>query len=164
MITLAQYLMGRDLKYACSDEVRSNARLTVAKTNQLKALAVADGIEFPDDSTEVASGWRPEGVNECTSNAAKLSTHIIAKALDTRDPKRLFARWCLRNLDKLAEIGLWMEDPRWTPDWVHLQTVPPGSGKRVYIPSTKPASASALPEQGGSRGIVTDSGRQLIHS
>lgn len=149
MITVELYLMGRDLKYACSDEVRRNALDTVNKTNQLKLLAALDGVEFPDDATEVASGWRPDSINECTSNAAKLSSHIKGCGLDTRDPQRMFARWCLRNLDKLAKIGLWMEDPRWTPTWVHLQTYPPPSGKRVYIPSIKPPLAPALPEQGG---------------
>lgn len=149
MITVSLYMMGRDLKYACSAEVRRNAADTVDKTNQLKMLAAQDGIVFTDDATEVASGWRPESINECTSNAGKLSSHIDACGLDTRDPLRLFARWCLRNLDKLEKIGLWMEDPRWTPTWVHLQTRPPQSGKRVYIPSTKPALAKSLPEQKG---------------
>lgn len=155
MITLELYLMGRDLKYACSDEVRRNALVTVDKTNQLKLLAALDGLTFPDDATEVASGWRPAVINECTSNAAKLSSHITGCALDTRDPQRLFARWCLRNLNHLEKIGLWMEDPRWTPTWVHLQTYTPGSGKRVYIPSTKPPLAASLPEQGGVREITT---------
>ena len=40
-----------------------------------------------------------------------------------------------------------MEDPQWTPTWVHLQIVPPGSRRRVYIPSSKPALAAKLPEQ-----------------
>jgi hypothetical protein len=62
-------------------------------------------------------------------------------------PERTLARWCLRNLVFLAEVGLWMEDPRWTPGWVHLQSVPPRSGGRVFIPSAAPALCAALPEQ-----------------
>lgn len=147
MIALPMYLMGRDLKYACSGDVRRNAVVTVDKTNQLKTLAVLDGIVFPNDATEVASGWRPDSINDCTSNAAKASAHISGCGLDTHDKDRVFARWCLRNIDKMAKIGLWMEDPRWTPTWVHLQTYAPGSGKRVYVPSTKPPLAPALPEQ-----------------
>lgn len=147
MITLPLYLMGRDAKYACSPDVLRNAQVTVDKTNQLKRLAVLDGLVFSDDAHEVASGWRPEAVNDCTSNAAKKSSHITGCGLDTHDPQRLFARWCLQNLHQLEAIGLWMEDPRWTPNWVHLQTFAPGSGNRVYIPSSKPPLASALPEQ-----------------
>ena len=137
MITLAEYLMGRDLKFACSTEVLQNASQVVTRTNELKELY--GGLD-----EGVASGWRPSAVNDATCNAAKTSTHITGQALDTRDTHRVFAKWCLQNLDKLEAIGLWMEDPRWTPTWVHLQTVPPKSGKRVYIPSTKPPLAPPL--------------------
>jgi hypothetical protein len=147
MITLALYLMGRDAVSTCTDEVLRNAMATVDKTNQLKMLAELDGIAFSGDAAEVASGWRPESINACTSNAAKRSAHITGCALDTRDTERTFARWCLRNLGQLEKIGLWMEDPRWTPTWVHLQTHPPGSGRRVYVPSNNPPLALALPEQ-----------------
>lgn len=129
--------MGRDAKYACSAEALANAAVTVSRTNELKLLY---GIK----EDVVASGWRPAEVNNATCNAAKTSTHITGQALDTKDPQRKFAKWCLANLQELEEIGLWMEDPRWTPTWVHLQTVPPKSGKRVYIPSTKPPLAPPL--------------------
>jgi hypothetical protein len=56
-------------------------------------------------------------------------------------------RWCLRNLNEMETIGLWMENARWTPTWVHLQTVPPLSGHRVYVPSALPPKAPSLPEQ-----------------
>lgn len=147
MITIEQYFMGRDRKFAgeCDMHIVRNAENTVLRTNQLKQLATLDGIVFPED--EVASGWRPGAVNDATCNAATGSTHLTAEGLDTRDPERQFARWCLRNLPLLEQIGLWMEDPRWTPTWVHLQIRPPKSGKRVYIPSSKPPLAAALPEQ-----------------
>ena len=129
--------MGRDLKYPCSDEIKTNALETIKRTNELKLIyGIKEDI--------VASGWRPSAVNDATCNAAKGSTHLTGQALDTKDPNRRFAKWCLQNLHELEEIGLWMEDPRWTPTWVHLQTVPPRSGKRVYVPSTKPALAPPL--------------------
>jgi hypothetical protein len=40
-----------------------------------------------------------------------------------------------------------MKDPQWTPSWVHLQSVPPASGDRVFIPAASPALAEKLPEQ-----------------
>jgi hypothetical protein len=148
MITLEQYFMGRDQLFPdeCNEIIRANAARTVLRTNQLKQLAaIRDFFVFVEP--EVASGWRPLAVNDATSNAAEHSRHIIAEALDTHDPDRKFARWCLRNLNELETIGLWMEDPRWTPHWVHLQIVPPLSGRRVYIPSAHPPLASPLPEQ-----------------
>lgn len=148
MITLEQYFMGRDKQFSaeCNAFIRRSAVDTVRRTNELKQImAATEGFIFPED--EVASGWRPLAVNDATCNAAKGSPHLIAEGLDTRDPDRLFARWCLRNLHELEHLGLWMEDPRWTPTWVHLQTHPPKSGKRVFIPSSKPPLAASLPEQ-----------------
>jgi hypothetical protein len=150
VITVEQYFMGRDKQFAgeCNTEIVRNAEETVLRTNQLKQIAAAtEGFVFPSD--EVASGWRPAAVNDATCNAAKSSTHLSGEGLDTRDPERKFARWCLRNLHELERLGLWMEDPRWTPTWVHLQTRPPASGKRVFIPSSKPPLAPSLPEQRG---------------
>lgn len=152
MITIEQYFMGRDTLYPaeCNATIRGNADRTVLLTNQLKQIAeIRDEFVFADP--EVASGWRPAAVNDATSHAAAHSRHITAQALDTHDPKRLFARWCLSNLHELEQIGLWMENPRWTPHWVHLQTVPPGSGHRVYIPSSAPPLAPSLPEQIGAQ-------------
>lgn len=154
MITLEQYWMGRDAKYPaeCTPEIRVNAYQIVAKVNTLLAMAEVDGVEpaLSVRGDHVASGWRPEAVNDATANAAKNSKHCSGQAVDLADGAgRALARWCLANLDVLEQVGLWMEDPRWTPSWVHLQLVPPGSGKRVYVPSTAPALAKALPEQEG---------------
>jgi hypothetical protein len=35
---------------------------------------------------------------------------------------------------KLESYGLFREDPDWTKGWVHLQSVPPVSGKRTFQP------------------------------
>jgi hypothetical protein len=128
--------MGRDATHAeeLTSDIQRNAQVTVDRANQLLARAGR-----PDIDT-VSSGWRPQGLNDATSHSSKTSNHITAQAVDLPDPDRLLADWCVDNLDVLTEIGLWMEDPRWTPTWVHVQTVPPKSGKLVYIPSTsKPA-------------------------
>jgi hypothetical protein len=154
MISLAQFWMGRDTKYAAelTAGVRLNAEDLLERVNPLLELAAAEGVAPTENEhgSPVASGWRPALVNDATANAAKASKHVTAEAIDLRDGRgRALARWCLRNLDKLEELGLWMEDPRWTPTWVHLQMVPPRSGNRVYVPSTAPALAAALLEQGG---------------
>jgi hypothetical protein len=146
MITLDAYWMGRDKKHAqdLTIEIVNNAALTVSRINRLLGLAAQDGVECET----VSSGWRPLAINDKTANAAKLSKHLKALAVDLRDNEsRDVARWCLRNLKQLESIGLWMEDPRWTPTWVHLQIVPPGSGRRVFVPSIKAPLAAPLPEQ-----------------
>ena len=134
MITIEEYFDGRDKEHAdeLTEEIISNAEDTVDKVNW---LLDESGFEHID---RLNSGWRPQSINQATRNAAPGSKHLTAQAADIRDADRHLAHWCVLNLDVLAEIGLWMEDPRWTPSWVHVQTIPPKSRKRVYIPSTQP--------------------------
>lgn len=143
MITLEAYWKGpdarrRDLVYAnqITDEIRENAEVTVDKVNELLERA---GIQ----RTRVPSGWRPKTINEQTANAAVHSTHLDGQGIDVEDDDRELVEWCLAHLPVLAELGLWMEHPGWTPGWCHLQTRPPGwppnpNGPRCYIPSSKP--------------------------
>ena len=136
MISLQAYWKGRDRQFSgeLTDEIRDNAEEMLAKANALLERADMDFING------VNSGWRPKSVNDATANSGSHSKHITAEAVDIPDPERKLARWCCDNQDALQDIGLWMEDPRWTPTWVHVQIVPPGSGKRIYIPSSAPAS------------------------
>lgn len=155
MITLDQFWLGRDKTHAdeLTDEIRANAQETVDRWNALLKFAAEDGVDIKG----VASGWRPDAINASTPNAAPDSKHKNGKALDGKDPDRSFARWCLRNTaplchqegrpDLLQEVGLWIENPMWTPIWVHGQTVPPHSGRRIFVPSENPPLAAALPEQ-----------------
>lgn len=149
MIILADYLMGRDKLHPddLTDEIRANAELLLGRVNLLLAWAYRDGVRPALDAhtgTHVASGWRPKAINDATANAAHGSRHLTGEALDLRDNgTRDLATWCLKNTEALREIGLWMENPRWTGipgggNWVHLQSTPPKSRMIVYVPSTKP--------------------------
>jgi hypothetical protein len=154
MISVEQYWTGYDREYASdlTPEVAGNAHVLVERVNAVLARAAADQV-FPavdgKAGSAVASGWRPRAVNDAAANAGKTSRHIIGCAIDLHDcvPARPLARWCLRNRRALEEAGLWMKDPQWTPSWVHLQSVPPASGDRVFIPAASPALAEKLPEQ-----------------
>lgn len=133
MISKDNYFRGRDKEFPdeLNEEILGNAARTLDLVNELLERAGRTDIHA------VNSGWRPQSVNDATSNAAKGSRHLTAEAVDLPDVGRGLARWCCDNVDVLVEIGLWMEDPRWTPTWVHLQTCPPGSGHRIFIPSAK---------------------------
>lgn len=152
-ITMDQYLMGREVRFKkdLTNEILANARDLLTRVNAILALAAKENIapkEVGHPPSPVASGWRPPTVNASTANAAIGSKHLSGRAIDLHDDVgRNLARFCLRNLATLEELGLWMEDPRWTPTWVHLQSVAPGSGNRVYVPSSKPPLAPQLPEQ-----------------
>jgi hypothetical protein len=159
-LILTDYWMGRDKTHPgdLTDIIRSNASELLGRVNLLLSWAAKDGVWPGTDEvtgTPVASGWRPPGINARTKNAAKGSKHQAGCGIDLQDtPDRAMARWCLRNQDALTEIGLWMEDPQWTPSWVHLQSVPPGSARRVYVPSTNAPLIAKLPEQLTGRAVA----------
>lgn len=137
-ITLGDYWAGRDKQYAkdLTDKIRKDAEQTVTKVNLLLFHAVKDGVVLISTNKRslVASGWRPPAVNAATKGAAPKSHHMSGKACDVSDPTGSLDRWCLANPDELEAIGLWQESPAFTIGWCHLQTVPPKSGKRVFLP------------------------------
>ncbi len=128
LITLHEFLMGRDQAYAAdfTAEVAANAQRTVERVNALLQAGGFDG--------HVNSGWRPPAVNGATKGAAPHSRHMLGLACDLLDPGGLIDRWCLEHPDALERIGLWQESPGSTPGWCHVQIVPPASGHRVFIP------------------------------
>lgn len=87
----------------------------------------------------VTSGWRPSSVNGGVGGA-KRSNHMLGLAVDIADPDGTLAKWLLNNLVVVQKAGLYLEDFRWTKGWVHFQLVAPKSGRRIFIPSTAPAT------------------------
>lgn len=81
----------------------------------------------------LSSGYRPDPVN-ALAGGAKGSLHRICAAADVLDPGNRLGAFCLGDLPMLEHLGLWMESPRHTPGWCHLQLFPPRSGNRVFIP------------------------------
>jgi hypothetical protein len=123
-----------------SDEVRANAAITAAAYTRLETSFGRPII--------LSSGFRPQHVNAKTIGASANSLHLKALAGDAEDQDRELAIFCLSDLALLVHFGLYLEDPRYSrrrhPDtkkwmfWVHLQVVPPPSGKRVFIPHNGP--------------------------
>jgi len=126
MIDVTEYYMGRDKLFPLdfTQQIQINAAIIVAKVNQL--------LQVSGFSRRVVSGWRPPTVNASTPGAAPLSNHMRALACDLEDKDGQLDAWCLANLDKLEEIGLWLEDPVSTIGWCHVQCVAPHSGNRVF--------------------------------
>lgn len=127
MVTIDEILMGRAKVTDLSSLVTSNLYQLSGALNTLRAA-------YGSPMT-VSSGYRPPVQNTSAGGAAK-SAHLTCEACDFRDLDRKLATWCLNNLDMLVQAGLWMEDPRWTKTWVHLQTRP--TKKRVFIPNSMP--------------------------
>ena len=98
----------------------------IDKANQL--------LERFGETRKVNSGWRPASINKATVGAAPKSKHMECLAIDLEDKDGSLDAWCLENLEVLQEIGLWLESPDATPNWCHIQIVPPRSGNRVFKP------------------------------
>ena len=62
------------------------------------------------------------------------SSHLYGCAVDIADQQGQLASWLQVRIVKLAECGLWMENPDKTKGWVHLSTYMPKSGKRIFNP------------------------------
>lgn len=126
MVTLEEYLMGRDKLYPLTDQMKLDADITVERVNHL--------LERFGSYRKVTSGYRPAAINATIPNAAKHSNHMICRACDLHDPLGDLDKWCNDHLDILGEIGLWLEAEHTTPSWCHVQITPPASGHRVFLP------------------------------
>lgn len=126
---MAEILRGRTPP---TPEIRANLDVLLGRSNQLRTLygrpmRVNDGLRVPADT-----------------HGAPGSEHRKGRAIDIDDTDAgPLWMWCLTHLAEIAAIGFWLEDPRWTHgagSWMHLQTVPPRSGVRIFRPSSKPAT------------------------
>jgi hypothetical protein len=125
-ITKEEILMGRDKTHASeyTKEVSDNIdKLLVAMNVIRKAYG---------KPMKVSSGWRPVGINANIKGAAKSSSHTVGMACDIRDTDGTLWNWCLQNLQLIKDCGLYLEDRRWTPNWVHFQTRKVSSGNRIF--------------------------------
>lgn len=135
-ITLAEFFMGRDVTYASSltPAITTNGIETVRRANQL--LDRFYSLSPNAHRRGVNSGWRPPAVNAGTAGASPTSHHMTGRAVDIGDDDEQLDVWCMTPIGQLAlaEFQLWLEFPGSTPRWCHVQTVPPGSGNRVFHP------------------------------
>jgi hypothetical protein len=133
MITKSELLQGRDKTFAdeYTEQISENLDVGLQKLNVIRAAYNA--------IMRVTSGWRPASINSMIKGAAPKSNHTFGLAVDIYDPDGKFWNWCLANLDLLKALGIYLEDRRWTPTWIHLQWIAPKSRKRIFTPS------SALP-------------------
>ena len=131
MITELDYLMGRDKIKPLDEEQVENMLETVERANSLLAMFYAD--QPAASLRKVNSGYRTPEIN-ASAGGAKASKHMTCQAVDLSDEDGELGEWLDGNQKALEECKLWMEHKSKTPTWVHVQTVPPKSGKRVFYP------------------------------
>ena len=123
MVTAKEVLMGRDEKYTLTKEQIDNLFNLLPRINFIRFCYAKPLI--------VSSGYRPGEFNSPASGATK-SSHLVCRAVDFVDSTGEFAKWCLDNVALLEEAGLYLEDPKHTIGWVHLQSTPTKSNP--FIP------------------------------
>ena len=88
-------------------------------------------------------GFKPPRVFTCTYRStehnarvggAKKSSHLTGCACDIADSDGLLKDYLRTNPELLEECDLYAEDFDSTPTWVHLTTLAPKSGRRIFKP------------------------------
>lgn len=134
-ISKYELLKDRDREYASeyTKEISENLDKLLIPLNKIRSAYGKAMI--------VSSGWRPSAINAKTPGAAAKSNHLLGLAVDIVDTDGKLWEWVMQNLQLMKDLGVYLEDKRWTKGWVHFQIVAPKSKKRIFVPSTAPASA-----------------------
>ncbi len=118
--------------------LQSNAMRLISSVNKLELMMLQAKIKMPINlktknqiSGDKLGGFRPLGNGVGAGNK---SSHCEARGIDLYDPVQAQGKWCMANLKKLEECGLYMEHISATPTWLHLTTRAPRSGKRCFYP------------------------------
>ena len=83
----------------------------------------------------VSSGFRPASTN-AKVGGAKRSGHLRGLAIDLSDPDGQLDTLLAANPQLLRKYGLFLEDPRATVGWAHLDQIPrPDRKSRTFIPA-----------------------------
>ena len=114
------------------EEYLKNAQLITSKASELLS---AFGTQLP-----ITSGWRPASYNAQVGGSVH-SKHLTCLAVDLWDADKKLGEWCVANVERLKEVGIYMEslatthassDPK--KRWVHWQCVAPKSGNIIFNP------------------------------
>lgn len=134
MISKDEMLQGRDVQYASdyTQEISDNLDKFLLLINQVRSAWAKP--------MHVNSGWRPPSINASTPGASTNSKHMQGLAIDISDVDGSLWSWVLQNLELMKQLGLYMEDRRWTPTWVHFGFGPPSSGHRIFVPNKNVAA------------------------
>lgn len=105
---------------------KRNAEDLIRKVNAL-------GFAPPMKATSFARDLKKQAkINPSAMN----SSHLYFAAVDIADPDHRLQNWLntIEGQRALVEQGLWVEDFKYTPTWVHLQIYSVNSGNRFFIP------------------------------
>lgn len=130
MILADEYFQDSLVNYGYRPDVRDYDRCDDLLT---RVNAIFEALGYPCD---LRSGHRtPEKTLALIAQgyrAARGGNHELSLAVDVADPTNMADADLSDEL--LEQYGLWRESPTATAGWVHLQSVPPKSGHRTFVP------------------------------
>jgi uncharacterized protein YcbK (DUF882 family) len=135
MITLQELLDGENFDNL-DKTVQGNLKSLCEKMNKVrkaygKSMIVTSGLRSMKHHLEI---YAKKGITDKSKIPMK-SRHLSGQAVDIFDKDGSLKAWIKNNIAILEEAGLYMEDFKYTPNWVHFQIVPPKSGSRFFIPA-----------------------------
>lgn len=132
MISMEEILMGRAKFEELDPQLMLNGYALLKAVNLFRTEY---GIPMI-----VTSGYRPDAINK-EAKGANNSAHKLLEACDFKDEDGKLFEFIKKDPAILDRCGLWMEDPRWTSNWVHLQVRP--ASVRIFLPYSdgRPATA-----------------------
>lgn len=138
-VSVVEYLMGRIKLKDLSDEQVANMNTLIPRVNQL--------LEKFGEKRAVESGFRSKADHERIYNEINAkrklqnlppvkipwkSNHLVAAAIDLEDKDAKLYNFARANEKLLKELGLWCEERM--GGWLHMQCIPPKSGRRFFLP------------------------------
>jgi uncharacterized protein YcbK (DUF882 family) len=135
MITLQELLDGADIS-GLDNTVQDNIKQLCEKLNKVrkaygKSMIITSGLRTMKHHLEI---YAKKGITDKSKIPLK-SKHLYGQAADVFDPDGSLKTWIKNNIKVVEDAGLYMEDFKYTPNWVHFQIVPPKSGNRFFIPA-----------------------------
>jgi hypothetical protein len=135
MITKRE-LFKRPVKIPPQHEVNIDKLLIAINKLRLaygKPLQVTSGYRSLDEHLAI---YAAKGITDQKKIPMK-SKHLEGLAVDlvpVDESIEEFHKWIKDNVELLEQIGLWLEDFKYSKTWAHFQIVAPRSGNRFFIP------------------------------
>lgn len=132
MIKMDEVLMGRAKLDELPEDIQKNGEDLLKKLNKFRT-------EF-GNPMYVTSGYRPADINKAIGGGSK-SAHMTLQACDFRDNDGKLFEFIKKDPSILERCDLYMEDPQYTPTWIHLQNRK--ASKRIFLPYADGRAPSA---------------------
>lgn len=115
----------REQSDECSSAVRANAADLAERVSRL--------LDFLGVKAAISSGFRTREAN-AKAGGSKNSAHLTGQAVDLYDPKGTLTAAITRDPGLLDTFDLYVENPYYTKGWLHVQSRPTASGRRIFTP------------------------------